>query len=257
MDVYDAYKAVKAINTFVNEDLSNWYIRRNRRRFWGSKLDTSKKAVYKTTYDVLCGICKLIAPIVPFISEEIYTKLTDEESVHLADYPKVNEKLINIELENKMDLVIELISLARNIRDEAKVKVRQPISEVIFESKYKDTIKEFEDLIKEELNVKNIVWEDDMSKYLTIQYKPNFKEVGKLFGSNINKFSEYLSNITPEEVKKLEMGALKVEFDGIEYSIENNYVLKDIKAKDGYKAVMLNYKTVAINIFKYIIIFNR
>ncbi len=247
MDHYDMNKTVHFIQDFVCDDLSNWYIRRNRRRFWGSKLDTSKKAVYKTTYEVLCGICKLIAPIVPFISDEIYTKLTDEESVHLADYPKVNEKLINNELENKMDLVIELISLARNIRDEAKIKVRQPISEVIFESKYKDTIKEFEDLIKEELNVKNIVWEDDMSKYLTVQYKPNFKEVGKLFGSNINKFSEYLSNITPEEVKKLESGSLKLNFDGVEYTIENNYVLKDIKAKEGYTAVMLNYKTVAIN----------
>ena len=167
MDNYDFNKVVHLIQDFVCDDLSNWYIRRNRRRFWGSELDTSKKAVYKTTYDVLVGICKLISPIVPFISEEIYTNLTGEESVHLADYPEYDEKLIDNALEEKMDLVIELISYVRNTREEAKIKVRQPINEVIFESKYKDMISEFEPLFKEELNVKNVVWADDMSEYIS------------------------------------------------------------------------------------------
>ena len=247
MEAYDLNKVTHLIQDFVCDELSNWYIRRNRRRFWGNKLDTSKKAVYKTTYDVLVGVCKLIAPICPFISEEIYQKLTGEESVHLSDYPKATKKFINEKLEEKMDLVIELISSARNIREDAKIKVRQPISEVIFESKYEKLLSDFEDLFKEELNVKNVVWESDMSKYVSMEFKPNFKEVGKLLGSNINKFSEYLRNITEEDIKVFEAGNLHLEFDGIDYHIEPNYVIKTIKSQEGYNAVMLNYKVVVIN----------
>ena len=173
--------------------------------------------------------------------------VTNEKSVHLADFPKSNKKLIDNKLEEKMDLVIELISSARNIREEAKIKVRQPISEVIFESKYKKELSGFEDLFKEELNVKNVVWANDMSKYVSIEYKPNFKEVGKLLGSNMSKFSEYLKNITKEDIKVFESGNLHLTFDGIDYLIDSSYVIKNIKAKEGYNAVMLNYKIVAIN----------
>ena len=247
MDEYDVNKAVHMIQDFTCDELSNWYIRRNRRRFWGSKLDNSKKAVYKTTYDVLVGLCKLVAPISPFVADEIYCNLTGEESVHLADYPVCNKKLINEKLEEKMDLVIELISAARNIREEAKIKVRQPISEVIFEDKYKSQIKEFEDLFKEELNVKKVTWAKDMSDYLYVAYKPNFKEIGKVLGSNISKFQEYLKNITEEDAKVLEAGELKLDFDGTTYTIDNTFVLKTIESKDGYAAVMINYKKVAIN----------
>lgn len=247
MDKYDLNKVVHLIQDFVCDDLSNWYIRRNRRRFWGSELDNSKKAVYKTTYEILVGLCKMICPIAPFISEEIYTKLTGEESVNLSDYPVCDESMINESLEEKMDLVIELISYARNIREEAKIKVRQPISEVIFEEKYKEKIGEFESLFKEELNVKNVNWTNDLSKYLTVTYKPNFKEVGKVFGSDIKAFGEYLSNITEDDSKKLESGELTIKLNDKEYEVTPNYVIKTINSKDGYKAVMLNYKTVIIN----------
>ena len=247
MDKYDLNKVVHLIQDFVCDDLSNWYIRRNRRRFWGSELDNSKKAVYKTTYEILVGLCKMISPIAPFISEEIYTKLTGEESVNLSDYPVCDESMINESLEEKMDLVIELISYARNIREEAKIKVRQPISEVIFEEKYKEKIGEFESLFKEELNVKNVNWTNDLSKYLTVTYKPNFKEVGKVFGSDIKAFGEYLSNITEDDSKKLESGELTIKLNDKEYEVTPNYVIKTINSKDGYKAVMLNYKTVIIN----------
>ena len=177
------------------------------------------------------------------MSDEIYTKLTGEESVHLSDYPKCNNKHINKNLEEKMDLVIELISYLRNIREEAKIKVRQPISEVIIETKYKEKIGEFEDLFKEELNVKNVIWTDDMSDYINVSYKPNFKVVGKLFGSKMSSFTELLKNLTPEDEKKLDKGEL--EFEG--NLVDPSYVLKDIVSKTGYQAVMLNYKKVVIN----------
>src|SRR5690606_7544625 len=111
MEIFELTKVVRSIQEFVIEDLSNWYIRRNRRRFWSTELDDDKKAVYNTTYEVLVGVCKLIAPFVPFISEELYRYLTDEESVHLALYPEVNEELINKEIEEKMDLVRNLVGL--------------------------------------------------------------------------------------------------------------------------------------------------
>ena len=247
MDSYDLNKVVHFIQDFVCDDLSNWYIRRNRRRFWQSELDNSKKAVYKTTYDVLVGLCKMIAPIAPFVSDEIYTKLTGEEDVCLSDYPTYDKKLIDNKLEEKMDLVIELISYARNIREDAKIKVRQPISEVIFEEKYKEKISEFESLFKEELNVKNVLWEKDLSKYLTVSYKPNFKEAGKLFGGNINAFKEYLETISMEDASKLENGTLKVKLNSEEYTVLPSYVIKEVKSTPGYNAVMLNYKTVIIN----------
>ena len=244
---YDLNKVAHFVQDFVCDDLSNWYIRRNRRRFWQSELDDSKKAVYKTTYDVLVGICKLIAPIVPFVSDEIYTKLTDEESVHLSDFPVYDKKLIDKSLEEKMDLVIELISYTRNIREEAKIKVRQPISEVIFESKYKEIIGDFDSLFKEELNVKNVVWADNMNEYLTVTFKPNFKTVGKVLGSAIKEFTEYLKNVSDEDQAKIDAGTLKLKLDNKEYTIDNTYVLKDVSAKEGYSAVMINYKKVVIN----------
>lgn len=127
---YDLNKVVRALVTFVSDDLSNWYIRRNRNRFWASNLDTSKKAVYKTTYDILVGLSKMIAPIVPFTSENLYTKLTDQESVHLASFPTYDKSLINEKIEEKMDTVRDLISLGRKVREDVKIKVRQPIKEL-------------------------------------------------------------------------------------------------------------------------------
>ena len=182
-DKFDLNIVVKEVTNFVSEDLSNWYIRRNRDRFWSSELDNSKKSVYITTYEVLTGLCKLCAPVIPFTTEEIYKDLTKEESVHLADFPESNESLIDEKLEEKMDLVRNLISLGRNVREENKVKVRQPISEVVLDGKNKEILKDLVDLVKEELNVKEVVFENDLSKYMNYFVKPNFKEVGKVFGA--------------------------------------------------------------------------
>ncbi len=203
---YDLNKVVRSITNFVSDDLSNWYIRRCRNRFWGSELDNSKKSVYITTYEVLVGLSKMIAPIVPYISEEIYTKLTHEYSVHTADFPKYDEKLINPALEEKMSLVKNLISLGRMVREEAKIKVRTPLSEAIIDSSVYDKIGDLVPLIEEELNVKNILSEKDLNKYMNITLKPNYKVVGKLFGAKIKEYEEFLqqkdlSELNKEEVK--------------------------------------------------------
>ena len=187
-DEYDLHKVVKALTYFVSEDLSNWYIRRNRSRFWQSELNDSKKAVYMSTYEVLVGLSKMIAPIVPYLSDEIYTKLTGEYSVHTANFPKYDKKLIDLKLEEKMDKVRDLISIGRYVREENRIKVRQPLSELLLDKSIEKIIGDLTDLIKEELNVKDVTFIKDNSKYMNYFVKPNFKEVGKVFGKNIKEF---------------------------------------------------------------------
>ena len=244
---YDLNKVTKYLSEFVSEDLSNWYIRRNRKRFWGSALDISKKSVYLTTYEVLVGLSKLLAPISPFLSEEIYRNLTGLESVHLADYPICNSEYIDEELENRMDLVIDFISMGRNSRDEAKIKVRQPIQDVIIDSKYKNIIGDMEELIKEELNVKEVKYIDDMSEYMNISYRPNYREAGKYFGADIKAFADYLNNITSDDISKLNNGNLKIKLNENEYDVTLNLVDVRISSKDGYDVVTSDDKAIILN----------
>ena len=248
MDEYDLNKATRAINNFLNEDLSNWYIRRNRRRFWGSELNNSKKAVYQTTYQVLEGLCRLMAPISPFITEEIYRNLTQEESVHLADYPVSDESKYQDKIEEKMDLVRDLISLGRNAREEAKIKVRQPISEVIIDSKNKSIISDLVELIKEELNVKEVVFEDNLGTYIKFIVKPNFKEVGKILGPKIKEFQEVLSKLGMDEVNKLRNGEnVVVTLSGEEFTIEASMVDIRVESKEGFDATYKDNNFIVLN----------
>ncbi len=236
-DKYDLNEVVKYITTFVSEDLSNWYIRRNRNRFWGSELNNSKKAVYMTTYEVLTGICKICAPIIPYITEEIYKDLTGKESVHLADFPLVNESYINEEIETKMDLVRDLISLGRNAREDVKIKVRQPISEVIIDGKNEKLIHDLVPLIEEELNVKKVTFVSDLSNYMNFEVKPNFKVCGKLLGSNIKVFQEKLTNLTDDEINSLENGKnITIKINSEELVVTPDMVELRVSSKDGFNA---------------------
>ncbi len=237
MDEYDLNRAARLINNFVNEELSNWYIRRNRRRFWKGELDTSKKAVYQTTYEVLVGICKLVAPLAPFVVDEIYQNLTGEQSVHLSDYPICNEAYIVEEIEHRMDLVRDLISLGRNAREEAKIKVRQPIGEIILDGKIEDTISDMVDLIREELNVKEVLFVKDLSNYMNYEVKPNFKICGKLFGSNIKEFGEKLSNLELEKITCLDHGeSIQMEVNLEEIEVTPEMVEIRVSSKEGFNA---------------------
>ena len=248
MEEYDLNKACKAINSFVNEDLSNWYIRRNRRRFWASKLDDNKKAVYQTTYEVLVGLCKLIAPIAPFTVEEIYRNLTGKESVHLASYPVCNKKMFNDVIETRMDLVRDLISLGRNAREEVKIKVRQPISEVILDGKNKDTISDLVDLIKEELNVKDVVFENDLGKYMNFNVKPNFKEVGKILGAKIKLFQEELTKLSLNDINKLKNEEdITLVLEGEDFVVSPNMVDIRVESKEGFNASSLGNNFIILN----------
>ena len=236
-DSYDLTKVVRSVTDFVSEDLSNWYIRRNRRRFWASELDDNKKAVYNTTYEVLEGLCKLIAPVVPFVSEEIYTNLTNEQSVHLQDFPVYDETKINEAIEEKMDLVRELISLGRNAREEAKIKVRQPISEIILDGKNKAIINDLVDLIKEELNVKNVIFTQDLNEYISYDIKPNFKVCGPILGKNIKEFQDKLKDFTQDNISTLENGnTITLNIGGNDIDITYDMLDIRINSKEGFNA---------------------
>ncbi|MBS6720552.1 MAG: isoleucine--tRNA ligase [Peptoniphilus harei] len=241
MEVFELTKVVREIQEFVIEDVSNWYIRRNRRRFWKTDKDNTKLAVYKTTYEVLLGVTKLIAPIVPFISEELFKSLTDEESVHLTDYPTYDENMINDKVEEKMDLVRDLVTLGRASREEAKIKVRQPLSKVIIDGKYKEIIGDLTDLIKEELNVKEVDFEENLSEYMEFELKPNFKVCGSILGSKVKDFGKYLRETDAKELlAKLNEGDVSIEIAGEETEIKRDYVEVKISAKEGFDVVMEN-----------------
>ena len=245
---YDLNKVVRALVTFVSDDLSNWYIRRNRNRFWSSELDNSKKAVYKTTYDVLVGLSKMIAPIVPFVSENLYTKLTDEESVHLANFPQYDESLIDLKIEEKMDTVRDLISLGRKIREDVKIKVRQPIQEVILDQKLKSVIGNLTTLIEEELNVKQINFTKDLDEYINFEIKPNFKVCGKIFGSNVKALSDYLKDLDKETISNLEKGeTITITLNKEEYTLTKDMLDIRVNSKEGYNTGVLNNLFIILN----------
>ena len=245
---YDLNKVVRSITDFVSEDLSNWYIRRNRKRFWDSEFNLSKKSVYITTYEVLVGLSKMIAPIIPFLSESMYQKLTLEKSVHLADFPKYDASLINESIEEKMDLVRELISIGRYVREENKVKVRQPLSEVLLDGKNESLIAELTPLIIEELNVKKVTFVKDLSVHMNFVVKPNFKSVGKIFGNKINAFAMELSALDTKEIIKLNNNeTIKLTIENETYEIDSNMVDIRVNAKEGMSVGTENNNFVIIN----------
>lgn len=245
---YDLNEVVRYITSFVSEDLSNWYIRRNRNRFWASELDNSKKAVYKTTYEVLVGLSKMCAPIIPYTTEEIYRNLTNEESVHLADFPKYDEALINEEIEVKMDLVRDLISTGRYVREETKIKVRQPISECLIDGKYEAILGDLVSLIIEELNVKKVTFVDDLSKYMNFTIKPNFKVCGAMFGPKMKDYQSALLDLHDEDIELiLKEETVTIDFDGGRLDITPDMVDVRIESKEGFNVGMENNKFIILN----------
>lgn len=242
LDVFDLTKSVRKIQEFVVEDLSNWYIRRNRRRFWETDLTEDKQAVFQTTYEVLETVTRLIAPFAPFISEEIYRGLTEDLSVHLAKYPQPDLNLISDETERRMDLVRNLVTLGRAARESVKIKVRQPISKVLVDGSHEALIGDMVELIEEELNVKEVVFEASLSDYMHFALKPNFREVGPMLGKKIGTFGKVLNALDASVwAPKLADGeTLSVELEGETYDFTSEHVQVTISSKEGFTVEMAN-----------------
>ena len=242
MNRYDHMKTVRKIQNFVVEDLSNWYIRRARRRFWAEELTEDKKSVYATTYEILVGVAQLMAPFAPFISDEIYTDLTGAESVHLSFFPKSDADLIDEKVEERMDLVRDMVALGRGIREKERIKVRQPLNEILVDGKYEALIEDLVPLIMEELNVKDVKFEKQLDKYMNYSLKPNFKVAGPVLGKNIKAFGAALAAADAAAVvAELEAGGkyvLKVGDDDMK--IEKDFVDVRIDAKEGFAVAMEN-----------------
>ncbi|MEG0619119.1 MAG: isoleucine--tRNA ligase [Bacilli bacterium] len=247
-ETYDLTKVVRSITDFVSEDLSNWYIRRNRRRFWASELDMDKKAVYSTTHKVLVGIAKLIAPVAPFTAEEVYQKLTGEDSVHTSNFPEVYEEYINEHIESRMDLVRELIKLGRNGREEVKIKVRQPLNEVLIDGKHESLISDLVSLIEEELNVKKVIFTNNINTYMNFMVKPNFKVCGPIFGKNIKGFQDALLNLSSNDITTLQSNRIiTVTVDSVDYEVGHDMVDIRILAKEGFNVSMENNNFIILD----------
>ncbi|MGI6722632.1 MAG: isoleucine--tRNA ligase [Anaerovoracaceae bacterium] len=242
MDRYDHMKAVRKIQYFVSEDLSNWYIRRARRRFWGTEMTEDKKSVYRTTFEVLKGVAQLMAPFAPFLSDEIYTNLTGEESVHLSYFPKADADLIDEKAEERMDLVRNLVGLGRGAREKERIKVRQPLSKVLLDGKYESLISDLTPLIREELNIKEVVFAKDLSQFMDYSLKPNFKVAGPALGGKIKSFGKTLSQMDPAEfvTEMHENGSVKADLDGESMDITRDLVDVRIDAKEGFAVAMEN-----------------
>jgi isoleucyl-tRNA synthetase len=189
--------------------LSTWYIRRNRRRFWKQEQSDDKLSAYYTLYETLLTLCKLLAPIIPFFSEAIYRNLTKNsnnnqpESVHLCTYPKVKKSLVNQQLNNDMVAVLEVVRLGRAARNESKIRLRQPLCELLIWCKNHETesvIKKFENELKEELNVKKIRFVTNPEKYLELQLKPNYQVLGPKLKTKVQQINNDLQKLNQEQI---------------------------------------------------------
>jgi isoleucyl-tRNA synthetase len=199
-------------------------------------------SVYATTYEVLVGVAQLAAPFAPFLTDEMYVKLTGEESVHLSFYPVSKEEYIDETVEARMDLVRQLVGLGRGAREKERIKVRQPLQRILVDGKYEDLIGDMTDLITEELNVKEVVFEKQLDQYMNFGLKPNFKVAGPALGSKIKAFGAALAGTDPVLiVDQLETtGEACLVIDGEETMISKEFVDIHISAKEGFTVSMEN-----------------
>lgn len=231
MDAYDVTKAARAVSDFTIDQLSNWYVRRSRRRFWKSEMNKEKLSAYQTLYECLNTVAKLTSPFAPFIAEEIYRNLNTVtgkekfESVHLADFPAITYR--EDELEEKMDVAQKVVYLTRAIRAKNNLKVRQPLKRmmVVVEKEKRDALGKMKDVILDEVNIKELVVLDDDSEIVNKTAKANFKSIGPKFGKKVKAVAEIIKNFGKEEIKKLESGEnISVEVDGENLTITRDDV---------------------------------
>lgn len=234
--VFEVTKVVRNIQDFVNEDLSNWYIRRSRRRFWETGLTEDKKSVYNTTYEILVELSQMIAPFAPYLSEEMYRNLTGNLSVHLSTYPVCDETMLDTALEEKMDLVKNLVTLGRASREKVKIKVRQPIQKVLVDASYEEIMGDLVPLMKEELNVKEVVFSSDLQQYISYRLKPNLPVLGRLLGAKMRFFQKELAQLDAKEVvESLHLGKeVTMNLDGEPFTLSEEHVLITIESKEGF-----------------------
>lgn len=229
LDDYEPTKAARAISDFVSDNLSNWYVRLNRKRFWGGEMNEDKLSAYQTLYACLKTITLLMAPIAPFYADRLYVDLTEgnadaKASVHLADFPTVDESVINKTLEKDMETAQNITSMVLALRRKANLKVRQPLSMImipVLDSKQKDSIEAMSLLIKNEVNVKTIKYVDGNEGVLVKRVKPDFKKLGPKYGKIMKQLAAEIADMTQEEIIAFEKeGQFTFEIDNAPVCVE-------------------------------------
>ena len=240
LDRYDPQSAVREMDEFV-ERLSNWYVRRSRRRFWKSEVDTDKVAAFATLHECLTTLVKLMAPFVPFVTEEIYRNIGrngGRESVHLEDWPVADESLIDTRLDDATRLAMRLSSLGRAARSKAGIKVRQPVAGVAFKLRTdaeRDLVEQVAPQVRDELNAKEISVLDDVSTVANLEIKPNFQLLGPKYERDVGRVVGAISKAEPSEVFRKVSANQQVTLG--EYTLEPEEVVVSATDKDGFSVI--------------------
>ena len=253
LDQYRIPEAARALQEFV-DDLSNWYVRRCRERFWAKGMEQDKINAYMTLYTSLVEISKAAAPMIPFMTEAIYLNLVKSvddgapESIHLCDFPKVNKEYIDTELEKNMDYVLKTVVMGRACRNAANIKNRQPIASMYVKSDF--TLSEFyQEIIEDELNVKQVIFTDDVREFTSYSFKPQLKTVGPKYGKILGGIKKVLESIdgnaAMDELKS--EGALKFNVDGTDVELTEDDLLIEMIKKEGYVSENDNTLTVVLD----------
>jgi len=232
---YEPTRAGRLINDFVNDNLSNWYVRLNRKRFWGGKMDADKLSAYQTLYVCLKTVAQLMAPIAPFYADKLYMDLTGnrEHSVHLSDFPVANESLIDKDLEERMQMAQDISSMVLALRRKVNIKVRQPLSSMmipVVDERQKEAIEAVHALILNEVNVKEIHYVNNTAGMLVKKIKPDFKKLGPRYGKIMKNLANALTEIYQEDILKLEQtGSLQVPVAGqtVEITIDDVEIISE------------------------------
>ena len=253
MDAYDLSRAIDPIVSYIDQ-LNNWYIRRSRRRFWKSESDIDKTEAYETLYTALKTFSLVAAPVIPFITEQMWQNLkteSDPESVHLADYPVYNEKRRDEDLEFKMDTVQKAVSMGRSLRYQYNLKIRQPLKSVEFvtrNTEEKKVLLEMEESIREELNVKKVVFHEREDELVEYKAKANFRTLGKELGPLMKVASGIIAELDQEAIQSILDGAtLSLYVQGTTVELDSSKILVDRIEKANLKVVNDGTLTVALD----------
>lgn len=242
LDHYEVSRASKAIEDFVIEDLSNWYIRRSRRRFWKAEKDEDKVSAYHTLYQVLTSLTRLLAPFIPATAELLYQTLEADargkrESVHLEDYPLPEEESIDRELLLAMEVARKLTNLGRSVRNKVNIKLRQPLRKAIMvvpQEKERERALPFTSIIQEELNVKEIEWISHLPEEVTVSLKPRFSILGPRYGQKVKEIARLLKNLEEDKSRQFwEMGEVSLLLEGEEVILKREEVELELQAREG------------------------
>ncbi|MCR8845730.1 isoleucine--tRNA ligase [Paenibacillus sp. SC116] len=249
LETNDFLNPAKAIESYVDE-LSNWYIRRSRDRFWGSEMTDDKLSAYQTLREVLLTLSRLIAPYAPMVAEDIYGNLGGaEESVHLAGYPAADASIIDAELERDMETARQIVELARNVRNETSIKTRQPLSELIVSMDREFDLAAYEEVIKDEINVKQIRIENSDNGFVDFSLKLNLKVAGKKYGKHVGPLQNELRSMSAEQASQVVQSG-QFQFttaEGEVLQLTEEELLVEKKAKEGFAAASGYKMTIALN----------